>query len=299
MGGALARRLQISHRLHVFDMNPAAVQRLADQGAIACSSLAELAACCELIFLCLPSSDYVRTALFGPEGLACRALKGTLIIDQTTGDPIATKAMADELLQRGVQMVDAPVSGGVKGAHAGTIAIMVGASAEQYVRIAPLLLSISPNIFHAGPIGSGQVIKLVNNLISGVQRLLTFEGVALAVKNGIDPAKACEILLAGGARNAFMENIMAPKILKGELNVGFTLGLMHKDMRLACQLGSDTGVPLFLGNLARELYQMCISENGPHAEVNTAALVVDRMAGTYVVPEMFNPPVRQTPGERS
>lgn len=128
------------------------------------------------------------------------------------------------------------------------------------------------------------MIKLVNNLVSGVQRLLSFEGIALATKNGIDPAKACEILLAGGARNAFMEKFMAPHILKGRLDVGFTLGLMHKDMGLACQLGSDTGVPLFFGNVARELYQLCISEKGAGAEVHTSALVMDRMAGTHMVP---------------
>jgi 3-hydroxyisobutyrate dehydrogenase len=284
MGGALAARLQLTHKLNVFDLNEASVRRMVEQGAIAYSRLDEMAAQCDVIFMCLPTSDHVRTALFGSHGIASGAVKGSLIIDQTTGDPIATRAMAQDLAKQGVYMIDAPVSGGAVGATAGTIAIMVGADAEQFARIDPVLRSISPNIFHAGDVGAGQVIKLVNNLISGVQRLLTFEGIALAAKNGIDPAKACEILLAGGGKNAFMEKFMAPQIIKGKLDVGFTLGLMHKDVRLACQLGSDTGVPLFFGNLAREMYQLCISEKGASAEVHTSALVMDRMAGTHVVP---------------
>jgi 3-hydroxyisobutyrate dehydrogenase len=270
MGGALARRLQLSHKLHVFDLNEAAVQRMVEKGATACATLGELAQRCDVIFLCLPKSEHVRTAIFGANGLAAGLQKNTLIIDQTTGDPIATRAMAQELAQQGIDLIDAPV--------------MVGASETQYARIEPVLKTISPNIFHAGDVGAGQVIKLVNNLISGVQRLLTFEGIALATKNGIDPARACDILMAGGGKNAFMEKMMAPQILKGKLDVGFTLGLMHKDMNLACQLGSDTGVPLFFGNVARELYQMCISEKGANAEVHTSALVMDRLAGTHMVP---------------
>ena len=284
MGGALARRLQLTHKLLVFDLNETAVERMVEQGAAACRRLDDMAAACDIVFLCLPTSDHVRTALFDTQGLASRAAKGLLIVDQTTGDPIATRAMAAELAKQGVHLIDAPVSGGAMGAQAGTIAIMVGAGQAQFARIEPVLKLISPNIFHAGDVGAGQVIKLVNNLISGVQRLLTFEGITLAAKNGIEPAKACEILLAGGGKNAFMEKFMAPQIIKGKLDVGFTLGLMHKDVRLACQLGSDTGVPLFFGNVARELYQMCISDKGANAEVHTSALVFDRMAGTHVVP---------------
>lgn len=291
MGGALARRLQLTQPLQVYDLDSANVQRLVDTGASACASLRELASRCDVIFLCLPTSDHVRNALFGVDGLASALREGSLIIDQTTGDPIATRAMAADLALRGVDLVDAPVSGGAQGAEAGTIAIMVGASDAQYARVLPLLHAISPNVFHAGGVGAGQVIKLVNNMLSGALRLLTFEGVALAAKNGIDPQRACEILMAGGARSAFLEKFMAPHIIKGNLSPGFTLGLMHKDVRLACQLGSDSGVPMFFGNLARELYQMCINEKGEDAQVHTAAQVVDRIAGTQVVPLPSQPAV--------
>ncbi len=284
MGGALARRLQLTHPLHVCDLNTAAVQGLVQAGATACANPAALAAACDVLFLCLPTSVEVHEALFGSGGIAAAATQGTMIIDQTSGDPVATRAMAEDLAGHGIRLIDAPVSGGAKGAEAGTIAIMVGASDDDFPRARELLSAISPNIFHAGDVGAGQVIKLVNNVLSGAQRLLTMECVALAAKNGIDPTRACEILIAGGARNSFLENFMIPKILKGDVSPGFTLGLMHKDVRLACQLGSDSGVPMFFGNLAREFYQMCISDLGAQEQVHAAARVIDRMSGTMMVP---------------
>lgn len=284
MGGALARRLLLTHPLRVYDRDPAMARRLEASGATPCAGLGELASACDLIFLCLPTSAHTRTVLFGDHGLVGALRPGSMIIDQTTGDPQATRAMAAELDARGLQLIDAPVSGGVRGAEAGTIAIMVGASEAHFARVRPVLEAISPNVFHAGDVGAGHVIKLVNNLMSGVQRLLTFEAIALAAKNGMDPRTAIEILLASGGRNAFLEKIMGPNVAAGKLFVGFTLGLAHKDVGLACRLGTESGVPMFFGNIGRELYQICISDMGSEAQVDTAALVVDRMAGTQVVP---------------
>jgi 3-hydroxyisobutyrate dehydrogenase len=284
MGGALAHRLQLTHPLVVYDRSEAACLDLAKAGAEVASSLTVLAARCDVIFLCLPTSDHVRDALFGKGGLAEGLRAGTMIVDQTTGDPLATRAMASELTERGVDLIDAPVSGGKTGAQAGTIAIMVGASQEQFARIEPVVRSISPNIFHAGGVGNGHVVKLANNLLSMATRLLTFESVALAARNGVDPKTVVDIMLASGGKNAYLERMMAPRVLHGKLNVGFTLGLAHKDVRLACKLGEDTGVPMFFGHVARDLYQVCIAEMGAENQVDTSGLVFDRLAGTHVVP---------------
>jgi 3-hydroxyisobutyrate dehydrogenase len=284
MGGALARRLALAGDVQVYDRDPVAVQRLVDSGGTARSSAADLAASVDVVMLCMPTSDHVREVIFGADGVAATAIPGLVVIDQTSGDPTATRAIGTELASRGIAFIDAPVSGGRKGAEAGTIAIMVGATDEQYAFVQPVLSAISQRIFHAGGLGAGHVMKLVNNLLSGAQRLLALEGMALAAKNGVEPGTALEILLAGGARNAYLERIMGAEVLTGRLNVGFTLGLAHKDIRLACQLGSDSGVPTFYAGLTRDLYQVCINEMGATAEVDTAALVVDRLAGTHVVP---------------
>ena len=284
MGGALAARLHAAHPLVIYDRYRSACDALASAGAQVADDLPALASRCDVIFLCLPTSDHVREAVFAAGGLMSGLRKGTLIVDQTTGDPHATRAMATELAERGVDLVDAPVSGGRQGAQAGTITIMVGASAEQFRRIEPVFKAISPNVFHAGGVGNGHVVKLANNLLSMATRLLTFESVSLAARNGVDPKTVVDILLASGGRNAYLEKIMAPRVLNGKLNIGFTLGLAHKDVRLACKLGQDSGVPMFFGNIARDLYQVCIAEMGAESQVDTSALVFDRLAGTHMVP---------------
>ncbi len=283
MGGALATQLQRSHPLVVYDRSESAVEKLVQSGAARAARIEDLAAC-SVLFLCLPTSDHVDEVLFGDSGLGAKLQPGTLIVDQTTGDPKTTRRMAQTLRERGIDLIDAPVSGGIAGAQAGTIAIMVGASDAQYERALPYLNAISSNLFHTGDVGAGHVIKLVNNLMSTAQRLLSFEAMTLAAKNGVDPVKAVEVLVASGGRNAYLEKMMGPRILQGKLNVGFTLGLAHKDARLACQLGIDSEVPLFFGNLTRELYQSCIAEMGRDNQVDTVGQYFDRIAGTSVVP---------------
>jgi 3-hydroxyisobutyrate dehydrogenase len=285
MGGALAARFLASYPLRVFDIDRNAVARLEALGAIAVASPAEMAEQCDVIFLCLPKSEHVRSVVFGTNGLASVEKTGLLIVDQTTGNPTDTRQMARDLASQGLALIDAPVSGGPKGAKAGTIALMVGATTEQFCSIRPILTAISPNIFHAGEVGAGQVIKLANNLLHHSQRLLSLEIIALAVKNGIEPATAVDIILAGSGRNYFIEHNMHPRILAGEMMSGFTLELLHKDVRLATEMGMNSGVPMPFGNLVRELYQMHLNELGGEAQVNMVARVVDRISKTQVVPQ--------------
>lgn len=280
MGGALAARLQLSFPLHVFDLNGEAVRRMTEAGATSSTSLGELASHCDVILLCLPTSEHVKRVIFGESGLGAKLNKGTLIIDQTSGDPRITRQIASELSDLSVEFVDAPVSGGREGAMAGTIAIMVGAKNDQYQRAASVLSAISPNLFHAGEIGAGHAMKLVNNMLSGAQRVLSLEALALAVKNGIEPQKAAEILVAGGARNAFLQSFHKQGIQRAE----FTLALMHKDMRLACDLGSESRVALPLSSSAREIYQMAINQFGTEASVLAVALLIDQFSKTQLVP---------------
>ena len=288
MGGALARRLQLTHPLRVYDRDPTCVQRLVDCGATRADSLGAIGAACEVIVLCLPTSEQVRSALLGPDGIGAHAKPGTLIVDQTSGDPTVTRAIAAELAQRGIDMVDAPVSGGPAGADAGTIAIMVGAAPALFERLAPILQAISPNVFHAGDIGCGHVVKLANNLLSAGTRLMTLEAMALAVKNGVEGEKALDIMMASGGRNFWMEKYMANYILTGKLKAAFALGLLHKDVRLACQLGQDSGMPMLFGNLAKDFYQMALNEYSFESPVNVVALTMDRITGSHVVPEGYS-----------
>jgi len=284
MGGALARRLQASYPLKVFDLNPAAVKRLVDAGASACTSGRELGQNCDVVFTCLQTSDQVEAAIFGEHGLASGMMAGGLIVDQTTGDAHVTRRMAARLKDKKLELMDAPVSGGPQFAAAGTIAIMAGCTAQQYARIEPALKSVSPNVFHCGDIGTGHVAKVCNNLMAASQRLLTFEVIALAVKNGLAPEQAVEVMLKSSGRNYTLDVTMRRHILTGKLFQGFTLGLMHKDVGLAMQLAASSGVPLFFGGLVRQFYQSIINEKGADADVNYAVKVFERLANVQITP---------------
>ncbi len=287
MGGALSARLAPHGDLIVYDLNPSAVEAQVALGAQAAADLPALATECDVIFLCLPTSAHVRQVVLGNDGFGESLRPGTVIIDQTSGDPRETKEIAQELATRGVELVDAPVSGGPVRAAEGTIAIMVGCSDDQYAKVRDLLGRISPNVFRAGELGSGHVVKLVNNLVSGIIRWATLEGVALATKLGVPPASAVEIMNAGGARNDWMVKVMGPQILNGNLANGFSVGLAHKDLRVACELADEASVPLLVGNVTREIYRMCINEWGFDTKVDATALMMDRMAGTAFVPESY------------
>ena len=285
MGAPMARRLIARHELLVHDANPTAVQRMVDAGAIACPDLAEMARRCDIVMLCLPSSAYVHRVIFGEGGLSAGLRPGALIVDQTSGEPKATREMAAELAKRDVWFVDAPVSGGPEGAEAGTVAIIVGATIAHYEQLLPIFHEIGANVFHAGEVGAANVAKLANNLVSICLGLANIEAMALAVKNGIEPRRAYDILMASSGRNHHLEKIVGPHMLTGKLAAGFTVGVPHKDIKLACALGQESGMPMFFGNLAKELYEIYAKEIGDNAPGPAIALVMDRLASTKMVPD--------------
>ncbi len=233
----------------------------------------------------LPSSDQVRSVLFGKHGIADSAEPGTLIVDQTNGNPGATRALATELAERGLDLIDAPACGAPTDAAAGTIAMMVGATSARFEAIRPILEAMSPNVYHAGEVGAGLVVKLANNMLSAVHRAVSLEALALAVKNGLDPGRAIEIIPASSGRNYYLETDARSHVLAGRLTSGHTLGLVHDDTDLGCRLGVGSGVPMLIGNQTNAFYQICIDEWGSGTDADAAALVMDRLARSHVVPE--------------
>jgi len=227
----------------------------------------------------------VRDVLFG-EGRVAEVLQpGQIFADMTTGDPGETRDMAARLAEKGVQMIDAPVSGGPHGANAGTIAIMVGAPAELFAKVKPIFETISPNIFHTGGVGTGHVMKLVNNVISAGVRAVTFEASAMGIKNGLSLETCTAVLQKGSARSATTE-LALPKLLKGDFSVSFTLALMHKDVRLATKLGNDSATPMVLANVVRELFQTVIDEHGADKDTQTLVKLFERNAGVAIAPHI-------------
>jgi 3-hydroxyisobutyrate dehydrogenase len=284
MGGALATRLQLTHPLFVYDLSAANLSRMASAGSTPCGSSREVGERCDTVLLSLQTSAQVREVIFGQNGLIHGLKPGAMIIDQTTGDAFATRAMAEELAARNIDLIDAPVSGGPPAAKAGTIAIMVGATDEQYRRAESILRSISSNVFHTGRLGTGHVIKIANNMLNAAQRLLTLEVMCLAVKNGVTPEKTWEVMVKSSGRNFMLEHTVPKHILTGNLAQGFTLGLMHKDVLLAIDLARDSEMPLFFGQLVQSFYRMIGNEFGMESEVNLAVRTFERITGTRITP---------------
>lgn len=278
MGGALARRLLLSRPLMVSDVNHILVDRLVADGAVAVPDAATLARECDVIIVCVPTSTIVRQVVFGPAGLAEGLAPGKIVIDQTTGDPSETRAIARDLEAIGVQMVDAPVSGGTRGALAGTIAIICGGLEAAFARVHSILRQISPNIIYCGVSGNGHAAKLIQNAVAACNRILTLECSAAAVRSGLTLTELIAPIEAGSGWNGGASRII-PALRTGNATTDFSMGLMAKDLRLAMDIGNDLGAPMMIANAARGLMQCCANEEGSHANLDAIVTTFEKIAG--------------------
>ena len=283
MGGALARRLLREHKLTVFDLSPERCADFAAMGATVVGSPAEVGAASDIVLTCLPTSAQVREVIFGDNHGLIRGLQpGSLIVDQTSGATAATRAMAMELEGTGIQLIDAPVSGGPQGADAGTIAIMVGGSPDQYARVAPVLNVISPNTVHVGPLGAGHTLKAVNNMMSAANRLLAFEAVSIAAANGLDPAIAVDVINKSSGRNSATLAVFPNNIFSDNFDARFTMALMEKDVALAAELAGNGFEHLTLTPLILRNYRMGIERFGRNGDIHEMLRFYEEAAGTKV-----------------
>ena len=284
MGRPLADRLIKNYQLYAFDLDKNNLQYFTNKGAVACSSPSEVASHVNQIFLCLPSSKIVDEVVNGDNGLAVSAKRGAYIIDMTTGEPETTRKISNTLKEKEINFLDAPVSGGPKGAHQGNIAVMVGGTESQFAEIKPILDNISSNIFYAGKIGSGHSIKAGNNLLNLICRMATFEVISLLVKDGVDPKKAVEIIQKSSGRNYATEITLPDNILSGKMIQGFSTGLMKKDAGVATKIANLNKVGIPLGKLSQELLQNTIDEFGEDADMSNVALTFEKLSGAKIRP---------------
>jgi 3-hydroxyisobutyrate dehydrogenase len=278
MGGALARRLLLSRQVRVYDVQPALVRALEAEGAIAAPDLPTLARECDVIFVCVPTSAIVREVVFGKDGLAAGLAPGKILVDQTTGDPTLTRAIAADLAKIGVPLVDVPVSGGPRGANAGTIALIAGGPAEAFAQVRPVLESISPNLVYCGATGNGHVAKLIQNAVASCNRLLTYEAASIGVKYGLKLADLATVINQSTGWSGATERIL-PALSEGKATADFQLQLMAKDLKLAARMAMDCGAPMLVGNAVRCLFEAGVQELGPSANLDTMARKFEAMAG--------------------
>ncbi len=280
MGAPMAGRLlDAGYSLVVHDAREAAAEPLRARGAIWAASPAEVGAATPTVITILPTSREVRQVLTGPKGLLDALRPGSLLLEMTSADPSVTRELAAEVAARGSALIDAPVSGGVRGATEGTLAIMVGGDAALLERARPVLARMGKNIFHAGPVGAGHAIKLVNNMCSGGILALTIEAVAVAARSGVDPARAVEIIQASSGRSNASDYKFPRFILTGGFDAGFAIRLMMKDLDGYGRLAQEAGVPSPVARAAAEIYRLAMARGMGEQDHTAIARLVEEWAG--------------------
>jgi 3-hydroxyisobutyrate dehydrogenase len=249
------------HEVRGFDLVQSQLDAFKEAGGSPANSAAEAIEGVEVIISMLPASRHVEALYLGEQGLIATANPNTLLVDCSTISPKVSQQVASIAKSKGFSMIDAPVSGGTAGAQAGTLTFMVGGEVKDLERARPLLEKMGKNIFHAGPSGSGQTVKVCNNMLLGIQMLGTSEALRLGIANGMDPKVLSDIMSKSSGRNwalelynpcpGVMENVPSSKAYAG----GFGVDLMLKDMGLAIENADDLNASVPLGELSRQLYE--------------------------------------------
>lgn len=266
--GMAANILRAGFPLTVWNRTAERTASLATAGAHVAASPADLAATSDIIITCVSDTPDVQQLILGEQGVAHGARAGSLVIDMSTISPAATLEIAAALESQGVDMLDAPVSGGSEGAAKGTLSIMVGGKAEALERAMPVLQAMGQRITHVGPHGAGQTVKLVNQIIVVGNCLAMCEGLLLAQAGGVDLQKALEAV-SGGAAGSWMLSNRGPQILARDWRPGFTVALQQKDLRLVLEAADTLGIPLpgtaLIFQLYRTLEAKGLGGDGNHA----------------------------------
>lgn len=252
MGVPMAHLLHAAgHELVVQDARPEVAASFVDAhaGARIAQGATDFAAC-EVLITMLPNSDIVDAVLAPLAGVL---EPGTAVIEMSSADPNRTRALAARLQEHGVTLIDAPVSGGVKKAVAGTLAIMVGGDIPTFERVRPVLDTLGKAISHVGPVGAGHALKALNNYVSAAALIATAEAIHVGTAFGIDPATIVDVIQASTGRNNTTENKAHQFMLNGAFNSGFSLALQAKDVGIAASLGRAMGLPM---SLAQDVYAM-------------------------------------------
>jgi 3-hydroxyisobutyrate dehydrogenase len=254
----------------------------AEHGCRAAATPREVATGADAVITCLPTSREVAALLEGPDGLEAGLRSGALLIDCTSGDPATSRRLAQRLNGRGVAFADAPVSGGVSGAEAGTLTIMVGADPDTFERARSVLAAFGKRIEHLGPVGAGHAMKAVNNALIAANILALGEGLAALVKAGVSARTAVNVLNSSNGRSFVSEVLVPERVLTGSWPRTFRLALLDKDVGIAREFLQQTGVDGPVLDLVGELLSEARAELGEQADHLEAIRLIERQAGVEI-----------------
>ncbi len=279
MGAPMALNLiKGGHKLYVYARRADAARTLVDAGATSCVSPAEVARQSEVIFTIVSDTPDVEAVIFGEQGVASGARPGTVVVDMSTISPTATKKFAERLEELGIEMLDAPVSGGEAGAINGTLSIMAGGKTEIFERVKPLFECMGKNIVHIGGNGAGQVAKACNQIVVAVTIEAVAEALTFARKNGANPDKVREALMGGFAGSKIME-VHGRRMLDNDFKPGFKVGLHQKDMRIVMETAHQLGLALPAAGLVAQHLNALMGTHDADLDSSAIIRVIERMSG--------------------
>ena len=282
MGNPMAFNvLKAGFTMTVFDVHAPAMENLIQAGARKAGSAPEVVDGADIVLTSLPASPDVEAVYLDRGGLVERAKPGTILIDLSSVLPSTPKKIEPRAKARGVHFLEAPVSGGVTGARAATLAIMVGGDAEPLSRATPVLKAIGPNIFHVGTPGAGNTMKAINNMMSCVNALAMMEGLVLGVKAGLDPMMIYEVVKASSGGSKALERIPRA-IMPRDFAPGFKVALMNKDLDTFNSIARELHVPVSFSNVAQRYEQAALAAGLGEQDTTSVLQIIERLAATQV-----------------
>jgi 3-hydroxyisobutyrate dehydrogenase-like beta-hydroxyacid dehydrogenase len=284
MGGPMAGRLvDAGHELVVFDTHKAAAQPIVDRGAVLGSSPKDVASRADIVLVSLPTPDIVKQVVIGENGLG-QGSRAKIVIDLSTTGPSTAALIAGELSGKGVEWVDCPVSGGVAGAVNGTLAVIVSCKKPVFERVEPILKTFGKLFFTGEKPGLAQSAKLANNLLAAAALAITSEGMAMAVKSGVDAKTMIDIINVSSGRNSASQDKFPKAVLTRSFDFGFATGLSYKDVRLCVDEAEKMGVPMIVGSVVRQMLAVTQARFGAESDFTSIAKVIEEWAGVEIGP---------------
>lgn len=283
MGRPMASNLlSAGYEVHAFDVVEAAVKELEAKGAVGHGAASELAGQVDVIICSLPNAKIVEGVMCGENGVLDRCKQDAIIIDMSSVAPNSTREMAKKAAAKGVHYIDAPVSGGVSGAAAGTLTIMVGADDETFAKVKPIFDVLGKNIYHVGEVGGGDAIKMVNNLLLGCNMAALAEALALGVKCGLSVETMKQVISVSSGRSYALDAKLEKFIMAGQFAGGFAVDLQYKDLGLALEASRDERVPLPMTAAAAQVYEMARAKGQGREDMSSVVKVWEDLTGAKI-----------------
>jgi 3-hydroxyisobutyrate dehydrogenase len=284
MGYQMAQHVaEQGHNLSVFDIRPSVVDMLAARNNVrGATSVTDAARDAEVVFTSLPGPPEVEALVLDEGGLLGTMREGSVYVDLSTNSPTLVRRLAAQLAERGITMLDAPVSGGVEGAEAGTLSVMVGGDEATFERLRPVLSAIGTKLFYCGGIGNGSVTKLCNNICSAVIGMISSEALTLGVKAGVDVKTLHDVIAVSTGSSSRLSSRFPRYLLKRNFEPGFSIALSAKDTHLALDLAHELGVPMQAGEIAGRELDAALARGWADLDIDILPTMQEERAGVQL-----------------